>query len=35
MDLIQEEHMNFVDLVTEELPTIPQMVVIDLTMDPF
>jgi hypothetical protein len=26
---------NFVGLVAEELPTIPQVVVIDLTMDPF
>jgi hypothetical protein len=35
IDLVQEEHINFVDLVTEELPTIPQVVVIDLTIDPF
>jgi hypothetical protein len=35
IDLVQEEHINSVDLATEELPTIPQVVVIDLTMDPF
>jgi hypothetical protein len=35
VDLVQEEHINFVGLVTEELPTIPQVVVIDLTMNPF
>jgi hypothetical protein len=28
------DYINFVDLITEELPTIPQVVVIDLTIDP-
>jgi hypothetical protein len=34
IDLIQEEHINFVDLATEELPATPQVVVVDPTMDP-
>jgi hypothetical protein len=32
IDLIQEARISFVDFVTEELPTIPQVTVADLTM---